>query len=153
MTQHFTTPEFSQVLKQHGIDTETSFCYYQECNGDGQLQGFDYLGLKSAIGIVDVQTGEIIEREKAFEVSPTYPLTQVLGWLPNEIYQYETHNGFELEMWQFNQQYHYGYRDEEQTPMYNQNTGTRAFKTSIEDLIIQGLTEGWINKDNLNLAK
>lgn len=138
MTNQFTTPQFGNVLKQHGIEIDTQFCYYQECNGDGQLEGFDYLGLKSAIGIVDIQTGGIIENEKSFEISRAYLLPQVLGWLPKF---YRTPIGSQCN------------REFKVTKNGVVLAGYSVWRSSnakfypIEQLIIQGLTEGWLTKE------
>jgi hypothetical protein len=150
MKNNFTTPSFAKVLKEHGIEIDTPFVYYQESDMDGHLSGINYLGLKCSQGIADVETGEIPEREKAFAISPAYPLTEVLGWLPKGIsmqgdfyeltVKFDTRGNLTA-----------SYYDDQMGSLYDGERGIYYKADSIKALITQGLTEGWLTKDNLNV--
>jgi hypothetical protein len=143
MTQHFTTREFAQVLKQHGIDIYTMFTYAHKKSTDHL-----HFGVYCDYTFIDLVNDEIYDSHEFTNYFSAYHLTQVLGWLPNvtrihgtnrEILS-EVHNGVAL----------FGYGDIDE---YNGSVKWYIDSLPIEALIIQGLTEGWLNKDNLNLAK
>lgn len=156
MKNNFTTPSFAKVLKEHGIEIDTPFVYYQESDMDGHLSGINYLGLKCSQGIADVETGEIPEREKVFAVSPAYPFTEVLGWLPKTLIEHLKPTNTPSHRPDYlsypitsdiddNNVLKIGYKSE--------YYGTKIIPMPIEAVITQGLTEGWLTKDNLNLTK
>ena len=128
MTQHFTTPEFVRTLKQHGIEIETPFGI------DEFLDIFAISEYGDCISLIKRATYSSYGRY----TSPAYPLTQVLGWLPRQV------NGYGLAGQIIDGQQWWGYID----PLQKWHIPLLP----IEALIIQGLTEGWLTKDNLNLT-
>lgn len=137
MTQHFTTPEFAQVLKQNGIDIDTPFYWQPEVNPSFSgyyLMATDDMDKENTITLDWLAIEPINDHHFS-----AYPLTQVLGWLPETVKAMDGGVG-------------------RRNVYYNDNALLYCYTTicgwqSIEALIIQGLTEGWLNKDNLNLAK
>ena len=136
MTQQFTTPEFSQVLKQHGIEIDTVFVHY-----DNRVWA-SHLMIDNCYNLIATDTGSIIISSN-IEVIRAYPLTQVLGWLPKEIlFNYTIWGKIEsINMGKIGACYY--------SP---QKKKYLSFFMPIEALIIQGLTEGWLNKDNITLT-
>jgi hypothetical protein len=148
MTQHFTTPEFAQVLKQHGIEIDTVFVIlmfndenYTVALKDNEGSCVDINGYKHWLADFS-------------DVLPAYPLTQVLGWLPKTLIEHlkpsntPSHRPDYLSYPMVSDMNEgvikIGYRSE--------YYGTKITPQPIEALITQGLTEGWLNKDNLNLT-
>lgn len=141
MTQDFTTPEFADLLKEHGIEVDTPFVILM-CH-----EGHYKVALKDSTnkGCLDFD-GCSYWIDDFSDVKPAYLLTQVLRWLPLEIeteYDFyylnaDVYAGLDLR-WGYETLGEKG----EQTEL--------ARCTSIEQLITQGLKEGWLNKDNLNL--
>jgi hypothetical protein len=150
MIKNFTTPAFAKGLKEHGIEIDTQF--YWENNGNGlRLMAIacdsPYI---ICIGEFDPTL------YGSFVGKPAYPLTEVLGWLPKTLIEHlkptnipshrpdylsypmvsDIDEGNVLKI---------GYKSE--------YYGTKITPMPIEALIIQGLTEGWLTKDNLNIAK
>lgn len=145
MTQHFTTPEFAQVLKQHGIEIDTPF---------GIDKHKDIFAISEHGDCISLIDGATYSSYRGYTY-PAYPLTQVLGWLPKTLIEHlkptntPSHRPDYLSYPMVSDMNEgvikIGYKSE--------YYGTQITPLPIEALIIQGLTEGWLNKDNLNLAK
>ena len=126
MIKNFTTPEFTDLLKQHGIEIDTPFVV----TNDGSI-----LVQSEYKDFIDICDGSVYTAEN---YQPTYLLSVVLTWLPEEIlngyYLYgEVTNG--IQFW--------GYADD------NHRGGLywKIESKPIEQLITQGLTEGWLTKE------
>lgn len=145
--QDFTSAPFSDLLKQHGIEIDTPFynCLIsygvQLGNGEWSDEWDLLICLKAKNGYVNLQDGILVLDKRIEDVRPAYPLTQVLRWLPFSVnYQKQSatlslivdHDGVRV-----------NYRIGEYA-IYNKYL-------PIEQLFTQGLKEGWLNKDNLNL--
>jgi hypothetical protein len=90
------------------------------------------------------------ECETKVEVLPAYLLTEVLGWLPKAISMqgdyYELILNFDTRG-----NLTASYYDDQMGSLYDGERGIYYKADSIEALITQGLTEGWLTKDNLNV--
>jgi hypothetical protein len=139
MKNNFTTPSFAKVLKEHGIEIESCFVIliwdsdnYSVAVKSNDGSCIDLIGYKHWLNDFS-------------DILPAYPLTQVLGWLPQYLENEDGHPEWWLEVSSKN----YGnlaanYKSEK--------TGySKLNKADLEQLITQGLTEGWLTKDNLNL--
>lgn len=133
LQQDFTTPEFADLLKKYGIEVDTPFVvlmwhegHYKVALKDSDKGCLDFDGYKHWL-------------EDFSDIKPAYPLTQVLRWLPEKI-ENEENFGYWLHLGQTLQ-----------GAYINEDVGYLANFQLIEALIAQGLTEGWLNKDNLNL--
>ena len=126
MIKHFTTPEFADLLKQHGIEIDTPFLFFEN----------DLFIKRSDNRVVSVMFGyeDFIGED---DYQPAYLLSEVLTWLPFSItYQKQSatlvsivdHDGVRV-----------NYRIGEYA-IYNKHL-------PIEQLITQGLTEGWLTKE------
>jgi hypothetical protein len=142
MKNNFTTPAFAKTLKEHGIVIDTQF--YWENNGNGlRLMAIacdsPYI---ICIGEFDPTL------YGSFVCEPAYPLTEVLGWLPkhvNAIIDGHHYNGMDLCCEHKNGKLQCGY-----VMQYEyQCTSWPMGSMPIEDLIIQGLTEGWLTKETI----
>jgi hypothetical protein len=125
------------VLKEHGIEIDTPF--YWQPEKFSQHEGY-YLCAKD--GFIHGLTCalDFTEATVTTEVLPAYPLTEVLGWLPNVVTIKKIPCNLEP-MDAKSGKYRYlgtTHWDVEQTKFL-----------SIEDLIIQGLTEGWLTKETI----
>ena len=134
MTKHFTTPEFTDLLKQYGIEIATPFYRYF----DIVSPTVDRIGIDCQYGMLDINSRYIAEGQEVCEPKPAYLLSEALTWLPEEIlngyYLYgEVTNG--IQFW--------GYADD------NHRGGLywKIESKPIEQLITQGLTEGWLTKE------
>lgn len=144
MTQHFTSPEFAQLLKEHGIGKETPFVW-------ANVNGNTLLGTIVGSEFVELTSGDRYELDAQSEPVSAYMILEVLGWLPFMLIDTKRKS------WWL-------------SPDYNGEVITYAYQTSIipsgeaytitenfcefqpiEDLLAQGLTEGWLTKENLNL--
>jgi hypothetical protein len=145
MKNNFTTPAFAKVLKEHGIEIDTSFMWHYpflaNTNGyhlivsEGNYTSFDIDNDNVSIVILG-----FYECESKVEVLPAYPLTEVLGWLPNVVTIKKIPCNLEP-MDAKSGKYRYlgtTHWDVEQTKFL-----------SIEALITQGLTEGWLTKETI----
>ena len=128
MTNQFTTPEFADVLKQHGIEIDTIFVHYDNRVWASHLNNYDVYTL------IDTDTGSMVISSN-IEVKPCYLLSQVLGWLPFSVVINEL--DCEVEVWLYGKRVSYDYKNQ---------YGTFATGNP-EKLITQGLTEGWLNKE------
>lgn len=120
MTNHFTTPEFADVLKQHGIEIDTPF-YIVEGEIFLKRSDFRYICIYSGFEF------------PAKDPKPAYLLSQVLGWLPECVKAYDGGIG----------RRNVYYNGKELLCCY---TTISAWK-SIEQLITKGLAEGWLTKE------
>ena len=94
------------------------------------------------------------ECETKVEVLPAYLLTEVLGWLPKTLIEHIKPTNTPSHRPDYlsypitsdiddNNVLKIGYKSE--------YYGTKITPMPIEALIVQGLTEGWLTKDNLNV--
>ena len=141
MTQHFTTPEFAEKLMyQFKIEIPSVF-RWQSVSTNPPFKGA-YLVAIDTLDDTIKATIDWMDTE-FIGTAPAYPLIQVLGWLPKF---YRTPIGSVCN------------REFKATKKGAVLAGYSVWRKSnakfypIEDLIIQGLTEGWLNKDNLNLT-
>ena len=84
MTQYFTTPQFADLLKEHGIEIETPFNLFI-LKGDNDADNY-------GIGLFDDNTKRYIDiygynhtDSDVEQIKPAYLLQQVLGWLPEYV--------------------------------------------------------------------
>lgn len=139
LSQDFTTPQFADTLKEYGIEIDSIFYWrgivditagYKLC-----VEPFEYINKEIAIGWL--KQSVISDKVSLFNKIPAYPLTQVLRWLP--MVRTEGHIVWNL------------------TVRYNKKDGLGAsymafnrkikLRQPIEELINQGLREGWLTKD------
>ena len=136
MTQHFTTPEFAQVIKQHGIDIDTSYRW-----------NFTASAIRLQVIELNSFNWVTIDQHYSDEIyhdfySPAYPLTEVLGWLPETIICEGKLHQIDFDTVNLT----VGYARAKLLEMV-----WAIEPKNISDIIIQGLTEGWLTKDNLNV--
>jgi hypothetical protein len=138
MKNNFTTPAFAKMLKEHGIEIDTPFFH-----AAAQVSKTIYIGTKTDNKFrIDafypkVEKGVIVNPNLSL---PAYPLTEVLGWLPETIicegkfYQidFDTVN---LTV---------GYARAKLLEMV-----WAIEPKNISDIITQGLTEGWLTKETI----
>ena len=155
MKNNFTTPSFAKMLKEHGIEIETPFMWHYpflaNTNGyhlivsEGNYTSFDIDNDNVSMVILG-----FYECESKVEVLPAYLLTEVLGWLPKAISMqgdyYELILNFDTRG-----NLTASYYDDQMGSLYDGERGIYYKADSIEALITQGLTEGWLTKDNLNV--
>jgi hypothetical protein len=154
MKNNFTTPAFAKVLKEHGIEIDSCFCYIDGYKGiwaykitGNRLWAFD---IEGEMGYRDTQLTPKVKEQ----ISPAYPLTEVLGWLPETLIEHIKPTNIPSHRPDYlsypitsdiddNNVLKIGYKSE--------YYGTKITPMPIEALITQGLTEGWLTKDNLNV--
>jgi hypothetical protein len=134
MKNNFTTPPFAKVLKEHGIEIDTQF--YWENNGNGlRLMAFacdsPYI---ICIGEFDPTL------YGSFVCEPTYPLTEVLGWLPETIICEGKLHQIDFDTVNLT----VGYARAKLLEMV-----WAIEPKNISDIIIQGLTEKWLTKETI----
>ena len=129
MTNHFTTPEFANLLKRFGIEIDTIFLHYDNRVWASHLNHYDTYTL------IATDTGSMVISSN-IEVKPVYLLSQVLGWLPFVI-QYKNRK-YRLEVLNIGTGWKYYYHSYQKPPVG---------ECGIEQLITQGLTEGWLTKE------
>jgi hypothetical protein len=138
MTQHFTTPEFVRTLKQQGIEIDSCFVIlmfddenYTVALKDNEGSCVDINGYKHWLADFS-------------DVLPAYPVTQVLGWLPESLIfkdvKCKYHTGIHKGV------FYIGYSGE------NEERKVDTILTTVELFFTDLLTEGWLNKDNLTLT-
>jgi len=146
MTNNFTTPEFAKVLKEHGIEIDTPFYWKPEKGSRHEgyylcaKDGFTY-GLTCALLSVEVNI--------TTDISPAYPLTEVLGWLPKGLHGHDGYY-YQLELFISIEGTLGGtYSDSDMGTMFHYETQTRVEADSLEKLFELLLTEGWITKETI----
>jgi hypothetical protein len=139
MTKNFTTPAFAKVLKEHGNDIDTPYCYIDGYEGvwaykitGNRLLAFD---IEGEMGYRDTQLTPKVKEQ----ISPAYPLTEALRWLPKET----VINGYQCRLNQDLQVVNYFTTDTDVVAWYLHKS------LPIEDLITQGLTDGWLTKESI----
>lgn len=133
MRNQFTTPEFADVLKRHGIEIDTQF--YWENNGNGlRLMA---IACDSPYTICIGEFDPTSHPE--FAGKPAYLISQVLGWLPQTVTDLD--GRFELVMKPN------GLAAYESTGGDGCKYKYSFFNINIEQLVTQGLTEGWLSKE------
>jgi hypothetical protein len=150
MKNNFTTPSFAKVLKEHGIEIYS--CFVTLMFDDENYT----LALKSNEGSCIDINGYKHWLSDFSDVFPAYPLTEALGWLPKTLIEHLKPTNTPSHRPDYlsypitsdiddNNVLKIGYKSE--------YYGTKITPQNIEALILQGLTEGWLTKNNLNLAK
>jgi len=137
MIKHFTTPEFADLLKQHGIEIDTPFYRYF----DIVSPTVDRIGIDCQYGMLDINSRYMAEGQEVCQPKPAYLLSEVLTWLPQCLENSEQHPEWWLEVSSKN----YG----KLAANYNSETTgySKLNKADIQQLITQGLTEGWLTKE------
>lgn len=138
-TQDFTTPQFASTLNKQGIEINSPFVW---CNVNGK----QLLGIVVGNEFIELQTGDRHELDSKSDLVAAYPLTQVLRWLPKHLTSNNYLHSLTGERIDGNQWWGYGRQDP------NTVSGTIAIicfvpLSPIEDLVTQGLHEGWLTKD------
>lgn len=146
MIKHFTTPEFADLLKSHGIEIDTIFLHY-----NGKVWA-SYLNHYHTYMLIATDMGGMIISSN-INAKPAYLLSEVLGWLPKSIivtlpYHGETNTVLDCLFDINNKQVLYGYGREQ---MEN-GILWDIYPLPIEQLITQGLTEGWLTKEIIEQA-
>jgi hypothetical protein len=157
MTKNFTTPAFAKVLKEHGIEIDTPYTHQ-----DGNVYAYClFQGYYEMVNVTVDHTKatknlHVYAAKHEIVILPAYPLTEVLGWLPKTLIEHLKPTNTPSHRPDYlsypitsdiddNNVLKIGYKSE--------YYGTKITPMPIEALITQGLTEGWLTKDNLNLAK
>lgn len=146
MIKHFTTPEFADLLKQHGIEIDTPFYRYF----DIVSPTVDRIGIDCQYGMLDINSRYIAEGQEVCEPKPAYLLSEVLTWLPETLIEHlkptntPSHRPDYLSYPIFSDINEgnvliIGYKSE--------YYGLKITPLPIEQLITQGLTEGWLTKE------
>jgi hypothetical protein len=137
MKNNFTTPAFGKVLKAHGIEIDSRYRWNLNASAIRlqviELNSFNWV-------TIDQHYSDEIYHDF---YSPAYPLTEVLGWLPQYIKNEERHPEWWLEVSSKNNgNLAANYKSEK--------TGySKLNKADLEQLITQGLTEGWLTKGSI----
>lgn len=142
MTNHFTTPEFADLLKRHGIEIPTVFAHTKIGNSYGFI-----LGLNGNWFFTDLADLSFYDSDYMKETHPAYLLSQVLGWLPSYIEAMSIGRG-KLKL---TPQLRTFRKDRDLVWCY-QNDIEIVGNLPIEQLITQGLTDGWLTKEIIEQA-
>jgi hypothetical protein len=138
MKNNFTTPSFAKVLKEHGIKIDTPFYRHSEVEGIFVSKGEPVSGYDT---FINIETKDRFGFHES-QISPAYPLTEVLGWLPETIICEGKLHQIDFDTVNLT----VGYARAKLLEMV-----WAIEPKNISDIIIQGLTEGWLTKDNLNV--
>ena len=134
MIKNFTTPEFADLLKQHGIEIDTPFYRYF----DIVSPTVDRIGIDCQYGMLDINSRYIAEGQEVCEPKPAYLLSEVLTWLPEKIGIGKLKYKLSIDL-------------KKMMIWYSKNGYIGAMwlcePMPIEQLITQGLTEGWLTKE------
>jgi hypothetical protein len=140
MIKHFTTPEFADLLKEHGIEIDTPFYWtgvvnittgYKLC-----VKPFEYINKEISIGWLPLDI--VSNKIELLTTKPAYLLSEVLTWLPDTA----TIKAIPCELQVMDAQsgkFRYNGR--------THNESVQRGYLSIEQLITQGLIEGWLTKE------
>ena len=128
MTKHFTTPEFADLLNQHGIEVDTPFYY-----ADGDLCLLHGEGHSSYFYIIGGNECHAVE--VWVDIKPAYLLSEVLTWLPEKLVILDN-----LHFRQLN--FHNG-----QITVGYIRHGSYTTSGTIEKVVTELLTEGWLTKE------
>jgi len=140
MTQHFTTPELSRVLKEFGIEIETPF---------KRLGNEIVIQLQNEFSYVKLDgTTHKITHLDVMAIYPAYLLTQVLGWLPDTVeleeLEYDLHRFYDKENG-LTANYHHFFPEDDLQYISNMHM-------TPEETIIEGLKKGWLTKEIIETA-
>ena len=128
MIKHFTTPEFADLLKQYGIEIATPFGIDKHLD----ILAIGYEG--NCISLIDKSGYSSYEKY----TKPAYLLSEVLTWLPDTVIIKGIDCTLEVIDAQIGK-----FR-------YNGRTYSESVQRGwlpIEQLITQGITEGWLTKE------
>jgi len=136
MTKNFTTPAFAKVLKEHGIEIDSRYRWNLNASAIRlqviELNSFNWV-------TIDQHYSDEIYHDF---YSPAYPLTEVLRWLPETIICEGKLHQIDFDTVNLT----VGYARAKLLEMV-----WAIEPKNISDIITQGLTEGWLTKDNLNV--
>jgi hypothetical protein len=145
MTKNFTTPEFAKVLKEHGIEIDTPYTHQ-----DGNVYAYClFQGYYEMVNVtVDhtkaTKTLHVYAAKHEIVIYPTYPLTEVLGWLPKTVTYKDRTCDIVPSLWNWAIELGLGQIEE-----YTFVLKYYLDEMPIEQLITQGLTEGWLTKETI----
>jgi hypothetical protein len=141
MIKHFTSPEFADLLKQHGIEIDTPF-YSFLLKVENDLSKYHIGMFSPAIGYYIATIGWTYNEDCIGQVKPAYLLSEVLTWLPDTVYA-KNNFPWKIKLAICDGNLAAGYFD-----YVNGNfLGNYQKVKPIEQLITQGLTEGWLTKE------
>jgi hypothetical protein len=139
MKKNFTTPAFAKVLKEHGIEIDSCF-YSFLLKGEEDFTNYHVGMYFAALGRFVATTQLTYNEDDVKQVFPAYPLTEVLGWLPETIICEGKIHQIDFDTVNLT----VGYARAKLLEMV-----WAIEPINISDIITQGLTEGWITKETI----